>query len=179
MYRALVAAAVVLTTVAGCSDGAKDTTPSSLSTTTVPAATDAALPRVDLIHPAVRALEGQLGGPQRFFEINATTKLVNLFLSLNNGTMSQAWVFFDGELSSQEAKPASGHTFASSALTFDGATVLDRVREELPTTRLQLFEILGGANDAVQFTIGATSSEGGGLIITVNADGRIATVAAA
>lgn len=177
MRRSWIVAVALLALTVGCSD---DKSGSAASSTSVAATIDtSAVPRVDLIDDAIKALETELGGPQRFFEINATPKLVNLFLSLNDGAMSQAWVYFDGELSSQEARPASGHTFASSALKFDGDTVLDQVRKELPTTRLDVFEILGGVNDAVQYTLGATSAEGGGLIINVAVDGKITTVAPA
>ncbi len=60
-------------------------------------------PRVDLIDDAVAALEAELGGPQRYFEINATPQLVNLFVELNDGALVQPWVYLDGELSSTDA----------------------------------------------------------------------------
>ena len=65
----------------------------------MPASADA-LPRVDLISKAITALEAKLGAPQQYFEINATSHLVNLFVALNDGKVVQPWVYLDGELSS-------------------------------------------------------------------------------
>ena len=39
------------------------------------------LPLVDEIDDAVTALETKLGAPQQFFEINATSSLVNLIVA--------------------------------------------------------------------------------------------------
>lgn len=170
-----VGAALVMMTA--CSDD--KAAPGSSAAPTTTAADPGALPRVDLIRPAIAALEQRLGGPQRYFEINATTKLINVFVALNNGAVSQPWVFFDNELSSQEGQPASGHTFPASALTFDADTILTTVRADLASTRLEFLEILGGQDDTVQYTIGAKSAEGGGLVVTVAPDGKVLTVAAA
>ena len=104
--RARSAAVVVLLAALGaaCSD---DSGGSSPSDTTSPGAsvvadsTDASAttgsdgsgtsvaplppPIVDQIAAAVDALETELGGPQRYFEINATAQLINLFVALNDG----------------------------------------------------------------------------------------------
>ena len=84
----------------------------------------ASRPHVDLIEPAIAALEAQLGLPQQYFEINATAHLVNLFVALNDGTLVQNWLYFDGELTSKPAQPAQGHTFSADTVTFDPDTVL-------------------------------------------------------
>ena len=175
VVAALIGAALLFGSA--CSDDSSNPSTTSVAATT--AADPGALPVVEQIRPAIAALEEQLGGPQRYFEINATTKLVNIFLALNNGAVSQAWVYFDGELSSQEGQPASGHTFPAAALTFDAANLLKQVRADLASTRLEFVEILGGQGDAVQYTVGARSAEGGGLVITVAPDGKVLTVGAA
>lgn len=50
---------------------------------------------------AVKALETKLGGPQRYTEINATDKGVNLFLAASAG--EQAWYFEGGRLDGPSA----------------------------------------------------------------------------
>lgn len=150
----------------------------SASTTTTTREVDVAgaMPRVDLIDEAITALETELGREQEYFEINATTRLVNLFVAMNNGTVAQPWVYFDGELTSTEGQGASGHTFRADALTFNPATLLAKVRADLPDTALEVLEILGGVDGTVQYTLGASSPQGGGLFITLGADGSILSV---
>jgi hypothetical protein len=112
-----------------------DATPAATTvaapSTTVDAATRA-LPLVGEIDDAVAALETKLGAPQEFFEINATSKLVNLIVALNDGKVAQPWVYLDGQLSSAEGAPADGHTFVAGALDFDPDKVLSQVETAAP-----------------------------------------------
>jgi hypothetical protein len=144
---------------------------------TVDASTDPdALPRVDLIAPAVQALEAKLGGPQQYFEVNATAKLVNLIIAVNNATLAQTWLYLDGELTSKDAQPASGHTFVAAALTFDAGTVLGQVRHDLADSVLDFFYVLGGADGSVQYKVDVTSPQGGQLEVVVGPDGKVLEV---
>jgi hypothetical protein len=175
----LVAGVVVL---GGCSSDGGSGASSSVSVPTVVAPTvdpsrdPAGLPRVDLVRPAIAALEAQLGGPQQFFEINATSKLVNLIVALNDNTYAQAWLYLDGQLSSKDAQPASGHTFAASALTFDPATILAQISSDLPNSALDFFYVLGGADGSVQYKVDLSSNQGGQLEVVVAADGKVVEV---
>jgi hypothetical protein len=135
-----------------------------------------ALPRVDLIAPAVAALEAQLGGPQQYFEINATAKLVNLIIAVNNATLAQTWLYLDGQLTSKDAQPASGNTFAASALTFDPTNVLGQVHRDLAQSVLNFFYVLGGADGSVQYKVDVTSTQGGQLDVVVGPDGKVLEV---
>ena len=84
--------------------------------------------RVELIRPAVAALETQLGGPQRYLEVNATPTLVNLFVAVSNATQAVAYVYVDGKLSEPappEQVKADAPTFGASDIVFDEATVLN------------------------------------------------------
>ena len=169
-------AALAPVSLAACSDdepAAATTTTATTLTTTGPTSAAAEPVRVDLIDDAVAALEAELGGPQDYFEINATSALVNLFVR-SGDEGATAWVFLDGELSSEELEgTADGATFRADALDFDPATVLATVTSELPTTRLDVFEVLGGPEGTVGYTIVATSAAGGQLLITVAADGSV------
>lgn len=135
-------------------------------------------PRVDLIAPAIAAVEAKLGGPQEYFEINATSKLVNVWISLNDGTMAQNWLYFDGQLTSKTAEPAQGSAFAASAVTFDPDTVLAQLQHDLPSSSIDLFLVEGGPGGSVRYTAVLTSEQGGQLEVTLGSDGTVQHVEA-
>ena len=140
-------------------------------------ASPAPAPRVDLIGTAVPALETRLGGPQQYFEINATPQLVNLIVALNDGKKAQPWVYIDGELSSTDVKDATGFSFAATALDFDAAKVLSKLQADLPQSSADLFFVEGGEGGAVQYSVAVTSRQGGQLVVTVGPDGTVRSVA--
>jgi hypothetical protein len=175
---------VLLTVAAGCSDSNSGDSPSTTSpssgpstSTGTPAASAAGAPlRVDLIDDAVAAVEAELGGRQDYFEINATPGLVNLFVARDAGGVT-AFAYVAGVLTSEDLTGAAeGTTFRADALNFDPARVTDAVSAELPTSRQDAFEILGGPNGAVIYSVIVTSSAGGQLIVEVGPDGTIAAV---
>jgi hypothetical protein len=146
--------------------------PARPTTTVAPGA----LPLVDEIYDAVKALETKLGAPQQFFEINATSSLVNLIVALNDGALAQPWVYLDGELSSTEGGEAKGATFASSALDFDPAKVLGKLQAELPQSQPDLFFVEGGPGGIVRYSVAVSSSQGGQFIVVVGPDGTVQSV---
>jgi len=168
--------AVAALVVSSCSGGSSASTTTNAATTTVVDPASQKLPLVGEIHDAVAALEAKLGAPQQFFEINATTQLVNLIVALNDGKVAQPWVYLKGELSSVEGAPATGHTFAGSALDFDPDTVLSQVRTRLPQASLDLFFVEGGEGGAVQYSVEATSQQGGQLVVVLGPDGAVQSV---
>ena len=133
-------------------------------------------PLVGEIHEAVAALEAQLGAKQQFFEINATSSLINMIVALNDGKVAQPWVYLDGDLSSTEGAPASGFTFDSSALDFDPDKVLSQIQTELPQSTVDLFFIEGGEGGTVRYSVAVTSSQGGQLVVVVGPDGTVQSV---
>ncbi len=164
-----------------CSGGGSTavTVPVAPRTTRVLATTAADLPLVGEISTAIAALEAQLGAPQEYFEINATSQLINIWVSLNGGTIAQPWVWLDGVLTSREGQPAQGARFVAAALTFDPARLLATVAAQLPMSALDAVEIVGGADGAVQYTVVATSQEGGQLLVVVGPDGAVVSVESA
>lgn len=165
----------------GCSDSGGTASDDGGATTTSVADMSApppvgGMPLVTQIDAAVAALEAQLGGAQQYFEINATAKLVNLFVSLNDGAIAQPWVFLDGVLTSQEGKAASGGTFAAADLDFDPTLVLSKITSELPGATIESFYINGDGQGHVQYGALVTSQQGGGLDVLVGADGSIQSV---
>ncbi len=188
--------AVSLAGVAGCSSNTSASSDAtavvatgggSLASSTLPPVagstdgTDAAAtsqePRVDLIGVAIAAVEQRLGGPQAYFEVNATSTLVNVIVALNDATLAQTWLYLDGELSSQEPQKAAGDTFTAADLTFDPATVLAKVATDLPGSALDLF-FATAPGGTVQYRLVVTSQAGGQLIVQLAADGEVLEVAA-
>jgi len=173
----IVAAALV---VASCSGGGPSTG-SSVATTPPPSSPDSSAstaewPRVDLIDDALTALEAKLGGPQQYFEVNATSKLVNVFVALNDGKVVQPWVYLDGELTSTEGHDATGFTFARSAIDFDPGKVLTKVQSQLPESKPDAFFVEGGEGGIVRYSVAVTSPQGGQLVVVVAADGEVLSV---
>ncbi len=181
-FRFVAASAIVMIVSTACSGssggggGSTPTTQPALSSTASVVGAPASQPRVDLIRDAVAALEAKLGSPQQYFEINATSQLVNLIVALNGGTVARPWVYLDGELSSSPGSDANGNTFAASALDFDPDTVLSKLQAELPQSRADLFFVEGGPGGLVRYSVAVTSSQGGQLVVAVGPDGTVQSV---
>jgi hypothetical protein len=138
---------------------------------------EAAEPLVGDIGRAMAALEAELGGPQRFFEVNATPQVVNLFVATGGGSGVTPFVFVGDELApAGDPSTAEGNTFAPAAVQFDPDTILDRLTEELPDSEVVLFTVLGGPEGAVQYSAGVRSQEGGALEVVLGADGAVESV---
>lgn len=134
-------------------------------------------PALDQIAPAITAVEADLGGPQQYFEINATPQLVNIFVATDGATQVVPYVYLDGELGSPaEATTAEGATFAADALSFDEDTILDGVSAELPGSDVVLFTIVGGPGGAVRYSAALPSAEGGTLDVVIGLDGAVQSV---
>jgi hypothetical protein len=181
-----VALLIVAASLAGCSssDGDSDgsvapsTTGAPVTTTTgKPIAIGEAPLRIELIGDAIAAVEGALGGPQRYFEVNATPTLVNLFVAVDDETAAVAYTYIGGELDKPAAKKeASGPTFAAAAVVFDPERVLANVVGSLPNSNFRAFSVLGidaGGADGVRYVVVIESADGQGLQVFVDGNGAI------
>jgi hypothetical protein len=154
--------AVAAAALGGCGDGDDAT---------------AVVPELDQIGPAIEALESELGGPQRYFEVNATGSTINLFVASDDATRVTGHSYLAGELlPPDEPREASGATFEASAIDFDPDTVLDRVLDELDDPVITRFVIVGGPGGAVQYAASVVSEQGGVLDVLLGADGTIQSV---
>jgi len=134
-------------------------------------------PLVGDIAPAMTALDAELGGPQQFFEVNATPQVVNLFVATGGGTGVTPFVYVGDELApAGDPSTAEGNTFGASAVRFDPATVLDQLRTELPESDVVLFTVVGGPDGALQYSAAVQSDEGGVLDVVLGADGAVQSV---
>ena len=162
--------------VGACSDDSDDPADTVASTTSVVLPSADELPILDQIGPAIAALEAQLGEPQEFFEINATTRLINLFVALNSGAVAQPWLYLEGTLSSTEGVPAGGGTFSSSVVGFDPEVILSTVLTELPGISIESFYIHGDGQGNILYGVLAVSDKGGGLDGVLGVDGSVKSV---
>jgi hypothetical protein len=178
----LVAAVALSLFAVGCSDDSSDSVGTD-STTGIticePSGTvqaDDDLPAVDEIPVAIEALEAELGGPQEYFEVNATARVVNLFVALNDGKLVQPWLYVDGALTSEDGQAASGGTFTGEQLDFVPTEVLTKVREEVPEAILESFYVHGDGQGNLQYGVLTSAQCGGGLDVVVGPDGAVKSV---
>lgn len=178
-----VVVAVAAVAAAGCSDdGDSSATSSALVGTDAGTARPGnevvagVLPAVDQIEAAVSALETELGGPQDYYEINATAQLVNLFVSLNNGAIAQPWLYVNGTLTAGEGQAASGGTLRADALDFNPDAIFSKLSQEVPGLSVESFYVHGDGAGNLLYGVLATSPRGGGLDIVLGADGSVKSV---
>jgi hypothetical protein len=175
--RAAVAAGLLALVSMSCSGGDDDDAVDvTLPEAPAECATKPPVLRVDLISTAIERVEAELGGPQEYFEINATDLLVNLFVSVEDGTKVKPYVFIEDELNSKDPQAAEGNTFAASAVELDPRKVTSCVTDELPESQATAFEIIADAQGTPQYSIVTTSPQGGQLIVAVNGQGQVLSV---
>ncbi|MCU1391646.1 MAG: hypothetical protein JWM34_74 [Ilumatobacteraceae bacterium] len=174
--RSLLVAACIVVAAAGCSSSSSTSSTTKAADTTAPTIPVGKAPvLLDKIRPAIAALEAKLGGPQRYFEVNATVTLVNLFVATEGGTQAVAYVYdADGKLEPPAAaQPASGPTFAASDATFDETKVMALTVANLPTSTFLRFSVTGTATGGVSYGILAQSELGTQFQVTVGPTGNV------
>lgn len=129
--------------------------------------------RVDEIDDAVRAVVEVTGKDAKFFEINATPKLINLFLDDGNGSAIN-FVWDGGELRDEtEVAPADGVSFVASSMSFT-SDVYALVEKELPGSLLRAFTITAdGPNGEILNRVVVQSERGGQFSVLVDPAGKI------
>lgn len=133
-------------------------------------------PVLDQIEPAMAAVDAERGGPQQYYEVNATPQFVNLFVAEGTDQV-QAYLYVDGEL--QPPTPpqdATGLTFGADAVAFDPDELLSGVDEELPGSDITVLALAAGADGRVQYIATLESERGGVLDVTLDADGTVLSV---
>ena len=140
---------------------------------------DAPLPIVDQIAPALAAVDAHYGSPQDFFEASADLEGVGVIVALDDATAAERFRFEGGELSEPEPLgEASGATFRSADVEFDTGTIFDALRDELDDPVIVDFAVQGSEGGAV-YDATVTSDNGGVLLVLLGADGRVLAVQAA
>ena len=145
--------------------------------------------RLDQIENALDAVEQKAGTDLIFFEINATTELVNVFVatdldgSPNADGLPDAVVHYvftekDGLETAPEPVGANGPTFARSALDYEPSSILKKALSELPESTPQMFVITAAgtaenSTGTVQYRLLMQSSQGGQMSIVLTNTGEI------
>lgn len=133
--------------------------------------------RVDLIPGALDAVEEQIGEASRYFEVNATSRVVNVFVAVEGTSVAQ--YIYDGTSLSGPTAPiaAEGSTFVRAIIDLDPDRVLNQVLAELPESEPTMFVVTGaGTQDMalrVEYRVLMRSSRGGELAVMVDGDGTI------
>lgn len=145
--------------------------------------------RLDQIENALDAVEQKAGADLKFFEINATTELVNVFVATDlDGTpnadgLPDAVVHYvftekDGLETAPDPVGANGPTFARTVLDYEPSTILRKVLSELPDSTPQMFVLTaaGTAEEStgtVQYRLIMQSSQGGQMSVVLTNSGEI------
>lgn len=137
---------------------------------------DTLRPVLEDIAPAVLAVEDELAGPQRYFEINATPQFVNLFVADPAGDAVTVYLYNDGELEPPTPlAPAEGPTFLAADATFDDQ-ILAVVSEDLAEPDIVVFAINAGADGRPEYSATVQSERGGVLDVSLAASGAVLAV---
>jgi hypothetical protein len=141
---------------------------------------------VGLIEDAIEAVEVHFASVPTFYEINATSDGVNLFVSVNGSDGSPAvvqarYTASNGLVVSDEAVAADGAVFARSAVDFDAETVLDVALDQLGSSQPRVFIITAAGvsdeaqsvSDRVDYRLVMESERGGRLVVLLSRDGSI------
>lgn len=128
---------------------------------------------VDDIDEAIAAVAQLTGRPARFYEINATPELINLFLDDGDGN-AISFVWDDGKLRDETSiAPAEGTSFDASDMRFT-KVVYARVEEELPDSLLRAFSVTAdGPRGEILNRVVIQSERGGQFAVFVDQDGTI------
>ncbi len=145
--------------------------------------------RIHQIGTALDALEQKAGADLEFFEINATTELVNIFVATDLDGIPNAdglpdavvhYVFTekDGLETAPDSVGANGPTFARTALDYEPSTILRKVLSELPDSTPQMFVLTAAGTAAestgiVQYRLIMQSSQGGQMSVVLTNSGEI------
>lgn len=132
--------------------------------------------KVDEIRAAVTAVEGRLGGKQRFSEVNATHTEVNVFVVAESGAES-AFLVRDGVVEPPSTTSVySGPTFAKSDLDFQ-ETVLDKVLNGISDSGLVAFSATPRQSGGVDY-IATFTAPSGEFRVLLAADGSVLSTSA-
>lgn len=175
--------AAVAVFLVSCGGSASSPTPSTDRPESSEPITDAATGpapvvavKVDEIRDAVKLVEQQLGGPQRYSEVNATQTEVNVFVVLGSGAESD-YVVRNGVVEPPIGNATyTGSTFATSDLTFT-PNVLDRVARGISDAELVAFSITPREGGGVDY-IATLTAPSGEFRVLVAADGAVLATSA-
>ena len=123
---------------------------------------DNVTPVLDQIAPAVAAIEAELGGPQQYFEINATPQLVNLFVAIDGATQRGSLRVRRWRVGARRPiRPAP--KVRRSAASRCRSTPTPCSMPSGPSSRTPMSSCFSIAGDPVQYRASVQSGDGGSL----------------
>lgn len=139
---------------------------------------------VDQIDDAITAVEKELGAGTPFYEINATSDGVNLFIgSVDSGSgpsvVQARFTPDNGLVLADEKSPSQGSLFTAEDVDFDPATIIDEAVTQLSSSTPLAFIITASSpmnqedSSAVVYRLVMESERGGRLVVLLDRNGRI------
>jgi hypothetical protein len=176
----IVASLAALTTVS-CSGGDDAAPPGSLPVNDALCLDGerASQPVVEMIDPAIAAVDELYGSPQRYFEVSADAQRVSLIVAVGDGTAEQ--VFFcgsGGRTPPESLGDADGSTFPGDAIDIDPESIFDQIDDELDDPDIIDFATVGAGDDEVVHDATVQSDSGGILLVLLSPDGEVLAVQA-
>lgn len=145
--------------------------------------------RIDLISDALDEVHALGVDGLGYFEVNATSSVVNVFVASDldgvpnadgrpDAVVQYVYLPDDGLQEPAETLGASGPTFVRDEVDFDTDSVLDKVMSELPESTPSMFVITSAGSlevesDRVEYRVSMLSSKGGELSVVVTGSGDI------
>ena len=137
---------------------------------------------IDLIDDAISAVDDRFGGLSGFYEINATSDGVNLFVSTmidetTPGVVQARYTSEEGLVVADEPVPSEGPVFDKDAVDFDPDSIIEAARAQLSTALPRVFIITAtagvGNGSGVSYRLVMESQRGGRLVVFLGRDGTI------
>lgn len=171
--------AVLVALGSACSDGggaADDSAAETVATDGSASSRDTRSAAVELLEPAVAAVEAERGGPQEYTEINVQLDLVNLFVALDDGT-ELAYVYREDGLdvpTEPQAQPDGAEPFTLADVPLDAVeTFDDLLAAEVPDSALVALTLAPRPETGLAWTATLLSPKGGVLDVLISPNGTI------
>jgi hypothetical protein len=172
----LLAVVGLLVPLAGCSGGDGSSASSSAASTTVKQGTEL---RVQDLSAAVAAVESELGGPQRYAEINLTTGGVNLFVA-SSDTEELAYYYDSASASLQAPEapdPLSGTPFSLDGMDLALApSLVQQLQDQFPGSQVVQLAIVQLEDQGLVWALRNQSALGGLLNVFLAPTGAVLAV---
>ncbi len=140
---------------------------------------------IEAISEAISAVGDHFEADVDFYEINATSDGVNLFVSTIGADASPAVVQArftrsGGLVIADESVPAEGPIFRGSAVDFDSTSIIEKATSQLSTAQPRMF-IITAVDDAanivpserVSYRLIMESQRGGRLVVLLDSRGTV------
>lgn len=129
--------------------------------------------RVDLVAPAIAAVEGERGGPQRYTEINVNPEGVTLFVAVDDAT--EVAYFYDGVLDAGAAPaPLTGTPYSLDGVGRELAPdLVQRTQADLPGSQVTQLAFVTTPDLGLVWALASRSARGGTLNVFYTPSGEL------